>query len=179
MTFAALSQMNPMHAIPVLKDGDFTMWESKSILRYIANKHNLEAWYPTDPQKRAHVDLALDFCNNNFQNVIGPKVVYPIVGIVSPLSEAEAAEVEKQWKEDVMPSFEHILRRSGGPLFGGSRPNIADLAFLGHLVTVFGKAPDSFVCKTEAISSYFAAVKAALPKYADAFGPSEAFFSAK
>ena len=36
---------NPMHCIPAMDDDGFTMWESKAILRYVANKHSLEDWY--------------------------------------------------------------------------------------------------------------------------------------
>ena len=36
---------NPMHCIPAMDDDGFTMWESKAILRYVANKHSLEEWY--------------------------------------------------------------------------------------------------------------------------------------
>jgi glutathione S-transferase len=172
-----VSQMNPMHCIPTLKDGDYTMWESKSILRYIANKHNLESWYPSDPQKRGVVDLALDFCANVFGPVVGPKVAYPKAGFGGPVSVEELEATEKKWGEEVMPAFEHILKRSGGPLLGGAKPNIADLAFLGNLVMVFSRCPDSFVCKTASLVAYYAAAKAALPKYAEAFGASEAFFS--
>ena len=82
----SLLQMNPLHWVPTLKDGEFTMWESKSILRYVANKHQLEAWYPTEVQKRATIDLALDFCANIFQTICGPKLAYPAAGWAGPLS---------------------------------------------------------------------------------------------
>ena len=145
------------------------MWESKSILRYIANKHNLESWYPTDPQKRGIVDMTLDFCANVMAPILGPKLVYPKAGFSGPVSAEELESAEKKWAEDVMPAFEHILMRSGGPFCGGAKPNIADLAILGNLVMVYGKCPDSFVCKTESLTAYYTALKAALPKYAEAF----------
>ena len=171
-------QMNPMHCVPTLKDGDFTMWESKSILRYIANKHRLEAWYPSDAHQRATIDLALDFCANSFQTIVGPKVVYPVAGFSGPISDEDKAKAEKQWNDDVVPAFEHIVKRNGGPLVGGAKPNIADLAFLGQLVMGYSKCPDSFLFKAPSVVAYFHACKAALPKYAEAFGASEGFFKA-
>ena len=169
--------MNPMHCIPTLKDGDYCMWESKSILRYIANKYSLEAWYPSDPQKRGVCDMALDFCANVFAPIVGPTVVYPKAGFSGPVSDADLKAAETKWSTDVMPAFENIIQRSGGPLCGGAKPNIADLAFLGNLVMVYTKCPDSFVCKTASLTAYYNAAKAALPKYAEAFGPAEAFFA--
>lgn len=35
--------------------------ESRTIMRYICNKHKLEAWYPAEAQARAWVDLQLDW----------------------------------------------------------------------------------------------------------------------
>ena len=141
-------------------------WESKAILRYIANKHNLEAWYSTDAKQRAICDLALDLHANNFAPIVGPKLVFPAIGFGSPTPE-ELTEAEAKWTNDVWPAIEHILKRSGGPFIGGAKPCIADLAFMGYLVMLFGKCPSSFVAKTAGLKSYFDALKAALPKYSE------------
>ena len=88
----------------------------------------------------------------------------------------EVAEAEKKWKEDVWPAFEHLNQRLEGPLLGGSKPSIADLAFLGYLVMLFGKCPGSFAATTPGLKSYFDALKAALPKYNEYMGPAEGFW---
>lgn len=37
---------NPTGRIPMLEDGDFFLWESNSIVRYIAEKYGSSPWYP-------------------------------------------------------------------------------------------------------------------------------------
>lgn len=57
-TFKAL---NPNAMVPVLIDGDFVLWESNTILRYLANRHGNGALYPRDAMARARVDQWLDW----------------------------------------------------------------------------------------------------------------------
>ena len=52
---------NPNAQIPVIEDGDFVMWESNSIIRYLANRYGPDALYPKDPCKRARVDQWMDW----------------------------------------------------------------------------------------------------------------------
>ena len=33
-------ELNPNAMIPVIQDGDFTLWESNTIIRYLANGYN-------------------------------------------------------------------------------------------------------------------------------------------
>ena len=43
-------------ALPAMRDGDLTLWESNSILAYAADRHGKAAFYPTDPVARADVN---------------------------------------------------------------------------------------------------------------------------
>ena len=144
-------------------------------MRYIATKHQLEAWYSSDAQKRAICDIALDFHTNSFVPIIGPKIIYPTVGFGSPTAD-ELKEAEDKWNDDVWPAFEHLLKRSGGPFLGGAKPCIADLPFLGFLVMLYGKCPTSFAAKTAGLKSYFDALKAALPKNSEYLAAAEGFW---
>lgn len=52
---------NPNGLVPVIVDGDFVLWESNSIIRYLANKSAAHALLPTEPRGRAEVDRWIDW----------------------------------------------------------------------------------------------------------------------
>ena len=52
--------MNPMQKVPTLVDGDTVVWQSNTILRYLANKTG-SALYPADPAQRSHVERWMDW----------------------------------------------------------------------------------------------------------------------
>jgi glutathione S-transferase len=51
---------NPNAKVPTLVDGDLVIWESNTILRYIAAKAK-SSLYPTDAAKRTHVERWMDW----------------------------------------------------------------------------------------------------------------------
>jgi glutathione S-transferase len=54
--------MQPIGLVPALEDGDFTLFESNSILRYLCNAHApTTPLYPTEPRARARVEAWMDF----------------------------------------------------------------------------------------------------------------------
>jgi glutathione S-transferase len=53
--------LNPNAMVPVLVDGDAVMWESHTILRYLAAKYAPESYYPADLVRRAAADQWLDW----------------------------------------------------------------------------------------------------------------------
>ncbi|AYZ63152.1 glutathione S-transferase [Burkholderia multivorans] len=53
--------LNPHGLVPVIKDDDFVLWESNTIIRYLANRYGGEALYPAEPQARARIDQWIDW----------------------------------------------------------------------------------------------------------------------
>ncbi|CAB3795233.1 glutathione S-transferase family protein [Pararobbsia alpina] len=60
--------MNPNGRIPTIMDEDFVLWESNSILRYLAMQYGKEATlYPVDARLRAAIDRWLDWSLSTLQ----------------------------------------------------------------------------------------------------------------
>ena len=58
---AAYLKLNPNGKVPTLVDGDTVIWESNTILRYLASEHKKDALYPTDPAARTEVERWMDW----------------------------------------------------------------------------------------------------------------------
>jgi glutathione S-transferase len=56
---AAYLKLNPNGKVPTLVDGDTVIWESNTILRYLAGKHG--KLYPTDAAARTEVERWMDW----------------------------------------------------------------------------------------------------------------------
>lgn len=52
---------NPMGLVPTLEDGDFVLWESNAIVRYLADKAGKKPWQPADAKVRGHADQWMDW----------------------------------------------------------------------------------------------------------------------
>lgn len=47
--------LNPNHRMPVLEDDGFVLWESNSIMQYLASKRPESGLWPSDPRQQADV----------------------------------------------------------------------------------------------------------------------------
>jgi glutathione S-transferase len=66
-------KMNPNGRVPTLVDGDYVLWESNSIMRYLNLAYGKgSAIYPQSPQARAAVDRWLDWTLSTLQPVDRP-----------------------------------------------------------------------------------------------------------
>lgn len=52
---------NPNRLIPTIEDGDFILWESNAILRYLADAHPDTGMWPGSPRQRALADRWMDW----------------------------------------------------------------------------------------------------------------------
>ena len=48
-------ELNPRGQLPVLEDNGFVVWDSASILVYLARKHGGESWYPSEAREASEV----------------------------------------------------------------------------------------------------------------------------
>ena len=53
--------LNPNGRIPTVIDGDLVLWESNSIVRYLASTHSLGDLCPADPTARARCEMWMDW----------------------------------------------------------------------------------------------------------------------
>ncbi len=53
--------LNPTGLVPTITDGDFTLWESNTIVRYLSAKHGAGSLWPEDPGERALADKWMDY----------------------------------------------------------------------------------------------------------------------
>src|SRR6266700_1143610 len=64
---SAFLAMNPHGRVPVIQDGDATVWESHAIVRYLAARHGAGHFWSGDPAVRAVVDGWMDWSQTSLQ----------------------------------------------------------------------------------------------------------------
>lgn len=64
---------NPNGRVPMIEDGDFVLWESNTIVRYLAARYGAESGlYPADPQVRAQADKWMDWTTSTLADAFKP-----------------------------------------------------------------------------------------------------------
>lgn len=83
--------MNPTGRVPTLVDGDYVLWESNSILRYLVMQYApTSVLYPAGPRERASVDRWLDWALSTLQPAERP-VFWTLVR--TPAAERDMAKL--------------------------------------------------------------------------------------
>ena len=68
----AYREMNPNGLVPTLKDGDFVLWESNSIMRYLNAKYGSGKLLPASPDGMANANRWMDWQLSTFNATIVP-----------------------------------------------------------------------------------------------------------
>lgn len=70
--------MNPNGLVPTFQDGDFILWESNTIVRYLAGLHGAGTIEPADPKIRARAGQWMDWQ----LTVAGPAIGPAFLGLI-------------------------------------------------------------------------------------------------
>src|SRR6266851_3847832 len=110
---------NPNGLVPVIVDGDFVLWESNSIIRYLANKWAAGALLPRAPQARAEVDRWIDWqateLNNSWRYAFSA-----IVRRNPAFGDAGQLEASKKAWTDMIAILDAQLFRTGSYVAGAA-----------------------------------------------------------
>ncbi|MGX1742401.1 glutathione S-transferase family protein [Bosea sp. NPDC055353] len=117
--------MNPNRQIPVLRDGELVLWESSSILRYLAARYAVGVLWDEDPAQRALADRWVDWMQSELQPALAP-VLWGVVRKVLPFTDPKAIADGVARAEALMAILEAQL--ADRPFLAGERFGMADIA---------------------------------------------------
>jgi len=121
-------KINPLLKVPAIVDGDFNLFESSTILRYLCNsKEVADHWYPKDPKKRALVDLYFDW---HAANIVS---LNTLMFVRFGFSKADPEEA-KALNEKTQKEIESVFLSSRKYLASDDKITIADLALVPQFV---------------------------------------------
>ena len=127
---AEIMKHSPSGLVPVLKDGDLTIWDSLAICEYLAERFPAANLWPADPADRALARAAAAEMHAGFGSLRGEcPMDLPLI-CKADLSEATQANVRR-----LVALWSGLLARSGGPFLFGDW-TIAD-AFFTPVATRF------------------------------------------
>ena len=123
--------------VPILVDGDVTVWDSLAIIEYLAERFPDKRLWPEDPVRRAHARSVSAEMHSGFaalRNECGMNLHRPVRGIeLSAEARANIARVQDIWAD--------CRKRSGGPfLFGAFGAADAMFAPVVHRLRTYAVA---------------------------------------
>ena len=68
---AEFAELNPNRLVPVLVDDGLVVWESNTIVRYLATEYGQGSLWPLDPGIRAHADQWMEWAVNSLLPAFG------------------------------------------------------------------------------------------------------------
>lgn len=93
---ARILAFSPAGKVPVLVDGDVTVWDSLAIIEYLAERFPEAGLWPSDPARRAHARSICAEMHSGFQalrNECGMNLHRPVAA--KPLSDAALADIAR------------------------------------------------------------------------------------
>jgi len=129
----------PAHLTPMIETADLprgALWESCAIMAYLCNKHGLDRFYPTDPERRAMIDSAMFYLTGTLYPYLA-RATYPALGFPLYAGEVACSEAAADAKETARQAATAALAEplavfrsfymGDRPFIGGDTPSIADI----------------------------------------------------
>ena len=136
---------DPADLTPLLEEEGLpqgALWESCAIMQYLCNKHDLDAFYPTDPGERAMVDSAMFYLIGTFYPLLA-RATYPTLGFGQYPGEVGTSDADDAAKAKAAKDAEAALAGplevyrtfflGDRPFIGGDAPSIADMRLAATL----------------------------------------------
>ncbi|WP_285373804.1 glutathione S-transferase [Pseudomonas sp. lyk4-TYG-107] len=117
--------LNPCAMVPVIQDGDFTLWESNTIIRYLAGNHGGADLYPAEPRVRARVDQWIDWQASELNRSWSYAFMSLVRQSANYQDSAALAKGIEQWSQ-TMGILDQQLQKTGAYV-SGDRFSLADI----------------------------------------------------
>lgn len=123
---------HPAGKVPVLEDGDFTIFESDAIIRYLATKAENTNVYPSEIKARAMIDQWMDYINSQISTSI-MKIFYNEIIAKKRRYPVNEMSIREGYKglEAGLPIIDHKLSKL--PYLCGKQITLADMCLLACL----------------------------------------------
>ena len=103
--------MNPNGRVPVIDDDGFVLWESNTIVRYLAARHGAAGLCPADLKARADADRWMDWATTTMTPVMTP-LFWGLVRTPAEKRDLKAIEDQRVKMEEVMTLLDaHLATR--------------------------------------------------------------------
>lgn len=148
--------INPNGLVPVMKDGDLSMFESAAIVRYLSHQYGDQSFYPRDPKKRAMGDMWAEWIKTTFSPLLLMNIFYPLVRFDPALLDQKALDQASVEMEKLAIMLDNALGQ--GPWIAGDNMTHADI-LIGSMLYRYYEL-DFNRANTPNIDAYYSRLKA-------------------
>ncbi|MES2185949.1 MAG: glutathione S-transferase family protein [Pseudomonadota bacterium] len=145
---AEYREMTPTGLVPTLVEGDFVLWESNAIVRYLVARQASPLW-PADPQQRASADRWMDWSLSD----LWPALRIAFIGMTrTPEDKRDYKAIRAGYEEGsrLVAGLDHYLRKQA--FCAGDSFTVGDIAAGVAVHRWFGMAeqfPDALGARPE------------------------------
>jgi len=103
--------LNPNSVVPTLIDGDFVLWESNVIVRYLCAKHSMGDLYPTDLKERFDAERWMDWQQTTF-SPSGRNAFWELIRVPEAQRDIQKIEASIASTEPLLDRLENHLSKN-------------------------------------------------------------------